>query len=404
MPLTDPAVRTAKPAEKPYRLADGGGLYLEVYPNGSKYWRLKYRHAGKEKRIAMGVYPGVSLKDARELRDAAKALLLTGANPADTMTKREKTRAARLKTENSFEALAREWHEAMASRWKPVHADKVLSSLEAEAFPSLGNRPIAEITAPEVLDVLRSIERRGALDTASRTAQRLAGIFRFAIQTGRANFNPAADMQGALKSKPVTHRTALSREELPEFMKSLETSRIDDITRAALALTLLTAQRTGEIIGARWEEFDLAAGLWRIPGPRMKMQQPHTVPLSRQALAVLESLRAISGAVGLLFPGRMDRSQSISNNTMLYALYRMGWHKRATVHGFRSVFSTIANESGFNPDAIERQLAHRDRNAIRSAYNRGDYLEERKKMMQWWADFLDGMKAGGNVIPLFKTA
>lgn len=346
----------------------------------------------------------MSLKGAWGQRDAAKALLLTGANPADTMAKREKTRAARLNTENSFEALAREWHESMASRWKPGHADKVLSSLEAEAFPNLGNRIIAEITAPEVLDVLRLIERRGALDTASRTAQRLAGIFRFAIQAGRASFNPAADMQGVLKSKPVTHRTALSREELPEFMKSLETSRIDDITRAALTLTLLTALRTGEIIGARWEEFDLAAGLWRSPGPRMKMQHPHIVPLSRQAVTTLEAMRSNSGAGELVFPGRTDRSQAISNNTMLYALYRMGWHKRATVHGFRSVFSSITNESGFNPDAIERQLAHCDRNAIRSAYNRGDYLEERKKMMQWWADFLDGMKAGGNVIPLFKVA
>jgi integrase len=403
MPLTDTALRNAGPGEKPYKLSDAGGLFLLVTPNGGKWWRLKYRHGGKEKLLSLGVYPAVTLAAARKARDEAKALLITGADPAATMTKREKTRAARLKSENSFEALAREWWGKKQGTWTKDHANRILESLVKDAFPSIGHRTITEITPPDILDVLRAIEGRGALDVAARVQQRIKNVFRYAIQTGRAGANPSAELAGVLETRKVQHREAMSREILPSFLAKLDGYPGTHQTKHALTLLMLTFVRPGELRGARWEEFDLDEKVWRIPGERMKMKAPHLVPLSRQALATLEALRPLTGQHALIFPGANDRERPISENTLNDAIRkRLGI--AATSHGFRATASTILNEAGFRADAIERQLAHVERNKVRAAYHRSEYLEERAKMMQWWADYLDGLRQGGNVVPLFKVA
>ncbi|MDA8163665.1 MAG: integrase arm-type DNA-binding domain-containing protein [Desulfobacteraceae bacterium] len=386
--LTDPRVRQAKPGKKAYKLFDGGGLYLQVSPQGSKLWRLKYRFGGKEKLLSIGSYDkGISLKRAREERDKARELLAEGIDPA--AAKQQAKHAERERVENSFRALALEWAETYGARWTESHRHQVMASLEADAFPSLGELPVKEITPPMVLEVIRAVEGRGALDVASRVLQRTNAVFRYAIHTGRATYNPAADMQGVLKTRKVEHRAAISRAELPELLQRLDAYPGDPITKLALKLIMLTFVRSGELRGARWEEFDLEQQEWRIPAERMKMRAPHIVPLSAQALAVLEELKAFTGRFPLLFPSQRDFGKPVSENTMLYALYRLGYHKRATVHGFRALASTILNETGFRPDVIERQLAHVERNKVRAAYHRSEYLEERRKMMGWWGAFIE---------------
>jgi integrase len=277
----------------------------------------------------------------------------------------------------------------------------VLTSLEVDAFPALGALPIKEITPPMVLEVIRAVESRGALDVASRVLQRTSSIFRFAIQTGRATYNPAADMRGVLKTRKVEHRSTISRGELPEFLKKLDSYSGDPITKLALRLIILTFVRTGELRGARWEELNIDQGEWRIPAERMKMRSSHIVPLSPQALGVVEELRLLTGQFDLLFPSQRDQQRPISENTLLYAIYRLGYHKRATVHGFRALASTILNETGFRPDVIERQLAHVERNKVRAAYHRSEYLEERRKMMDWWGACIESMANEQDVV-LFR--
>ncbi len=401
MSLTDTAIRNAGPGEKPYKLSDSGGLFLLVNPNGAKWWRLKYRHAGKEKLLSLGVYPATSLASARKARDEAKRKLGEGVDPS--ASRKEEARARRQAAANSFEALAREWWEHKKGQWTPDHAKRILETLEREAFPTLGHRPVTEVTPPEVLDVVRAVERRGTLELAARLQQRIKSVFRYAVQTGRASTNPSAELAGVLATRKVQHREALGREVLPDFLAKLETYPGAIQTKHALTLLMLTFVRPGELRGARWEEFDLAARTWRIPGERMKMKEPHLVPLSGQALAILDALRPLTGRFDLLFPGANDRERPISENTLNDAIRkRLGFS--ATAHGFRSTASTILNESGFRADAIERQLAHIERNKVRAAYHRAEYLEERTKMMQWWADYLDGLKKGGKVVPLFKAA
>jgi integrase len=379
--LTDPKIRQAKPAEKPYKLFDGGGLFLLVQPGGAKLWRLKYRFGGKEKLLAIGSYDkGFSLKKAREARDKARNQLIEGIDPGG-LKKKEKY-AGREQAENTFRAMAINWAETYGARWTESHRARVLASLEANAFPALGNLPIQEITPPMVLSVIRAVESRGALDVASRVLQRTSAIFRYAIQTGRAIYNPAADMKGVLKTRKVEHRTTISRDELPDFLKKLDAYSGDPITKLALRLIVLTFVRTGELRGARWEEFNVEHREWRIP-------------------AVLEELKSLTGHLDLLFPGQRDQGKPISENTLLYALYRLGYHKRATVHGFRALASTILNESGFRPDVIERQLAHAERNKIRAAYHRSEYLEERQKMMDWWGACIESM-ANEQKVVLFR--
>jgi integrase len=384
----------AKPREKPYKLSDGHGLYLEVAPNGSRYWRLKYRFDSKEKRLALGVYPVVTLSRAREDALEARRLLHDGVDPGER--KKERVREAKVAAVNSFETVARDWHALMKPRWTHQHADNVMESLEKDIFPLLGARPIAELKAPKILDAIRKIEQRGAVDIAHRVRQRCSAVFAFAIGVGLAENNPVAAMKGVFVTRRKEPRKMLPANELPTFLRNLRTHTGDRMVELALRLVILTMVRTIELRGARWAEFDFGRTVWLIPAERMKMRAPHVVPLSRQAIAILDELKTISGAHALVFPGRSERDKPISENTLLYALYRLGYHHRATTHGFRALASTILNEAGlWRPDAIERQLAHKEQNAVRAAYHRSEYLDERTRMMQWWADFLNAEERRG---------
>ena len=395
MPLTDVVCRKTKPSARPRKLSDGGGLHLLVDPRGGRYWRMAYRFAGKQKTLALGTYPAVSLADARAGRDEAKRRLTAGIDPSQA--RKEERRVAKFSAGNTFEALAREWHENQRDGWTPGYAKHVMVRLNVDVFPAIGSRPIAEIEPPELLDLLRRVEARGALDIAKRLRQTIGQVFRYAVATGRARRDPAADLKGALKSAGrQQHHKAMLREELPGFLRALSEYDGEPRTRLALRLMTLTFVRTTELRAARWEEFDVGAGEWRIPAERMKMRTPHIVPLSQQAIEVLNELRPLTGNSPFLFPSK-GAEGFMSNNTMLYALYRMGYHRRATVHGFRAVASTLLNEMGFHHDWIERQLAHDERNKVRAAYNHAQYLAERRRMMQHWADFLDGLTEARNL-------
>ena len=399
MPLTDATVRS-KPRERPYKIADGSGLYLLVSPDGARYWRMAYRFNGKQKTLALGVYPEVSLSLARKKHEAARKLLAAGIDPMQT--KKETKRAQKLLAANTFEVVAREWHENQKEKWTDGYAANVLVRLEADIFPTIGSRPVAEIEPPELLDALRKVEKRGALEIARRLLQMVGQVFRYAIFTGRAKRDPSADLKGALRAPGrQEHHKSMPREDLPEFLRALSSYEGAAQTRLALRLVVLTFVRTTELRAARWDEINETTGEWRIPAERMKMRTPHIVPLSRQALEVLAELRPMSRKSEFVFPSPSAEG-CMSNNTMLFAMYRMGFHGRATVHGFRAVASTLLNEMGFNPDWIERQLAHDERNKVRAAYNHAQYLPERRRMMQNWADYLDQISAG-NVISLAEV-
>jgi integrase len=402
MPLTDTRIRNAKPAVKSYKLSDGGGMYLFVTREGARYWRMDYRVDGKRRTLALGVYPAVTLATARTRREEARAMLAEGADPSSA--KKATKLAAKLASENTFEAVAREWIGRQRSRLAPRYCALVLARLEADIFPQIGSRPIADIGAPELLEALRKVEKRGVPETARRLRQTCGQVFRYAIATGRAKDDPAPALRGALGSpgRRRGHR-AMTLNEVPNFLTALEGYDGDPRTRLALRLMVLTFARTTELRAARWSEFeklDEDEPLWRIPADRMKMKREHIVPLSPQAVTVLRELRKLpgSGASPFLFPSP-SREGYMSNNTMLYALYRMGYHSRATVHGFRAMASTALNEMGFRPDVIERQLAHQEQNAVRAAYNRAEYLSERRTMMNRWADQLDNL-CGKNVLDL----
>jgi len=397
MKLTDLTARTALPREKPYKLSDGWGMYLYVLPNGSKYWRMKYRFMGREKTLALGVYPEVSLKTARELRDIARLQLSNDIDPNEA--KRQSQMQLAACAEKSFERVAREWHCNKSACWSGAYAETILHRLDRDVFPHIGHKPIALVTAPELLNISRQIERRQALDLSNRVLQYCRQIFAYAIATCRADRNPAADLKGALRMPIRKHFSHFKEAELPEFLRRLEEDSGTDITKLALKLLVLTLGRTVEIRGARWSEFNLDKKIWHIPAERMKMRKPHIVPLSNQCERILEKLKPISGQRDLLFPNRNDPKDCISENTLLYALYRMGYHDHATIHGFRHTGSTILNEHGFRSDIIEVSLAHTDKDRIRGTYNHATYLEERRAMMQWWADYLDRCADGrGNII------
>ncbi|MGN5085286.1 tyrosine-type recombinase/integrase [Aeromonas sp. 31P] len=396
MPLSDTAARQAKFTGKQQKLSDEKGLFLLITSSG-KYWRLKFRFAGKEKVLALGIYPEVSLKEARAKREEARRQLADGIDPS--LARKQSKVANRLASESNFEVIAREWHQSQLARWSPGHAKRVIESLEVDAFPDLGLVPVAELTAPIMLDALRKIEARGATETAGRVLQRISSVMRYAIQTGRVSYNPAQDLKGALRATKQEHRPALPRADLPEFYRRLAAEPLNPATRLAIHLLMLTMTGPGEVRFARWDEFDLARAEWRIPAERMKMRVPHIVPLSRQALAVLEELRQISGHCELLFPSERKLTNPISENTLSYAMGRMGYKGIATPHGFRALASTILNEEGFDPDVIERQLAHAERNKVRAAYHRAEYLDERRKLLQWLADFYESQQ-GSNVRPV----
>jgi integrase len=371
-------------------------MFLLVAPSGSKYWRLKYNFAGKEKLLALGVYPEVSLGDARERRAQARKTLAAGKDPS--AVKKEAKRLALLNSENTFEAVAREWHEQQRHRWAKHYSVCVLNRLETHIFPKMGGRPIADVGAQELLSHLRVVEKSGALDLAHRIMQSCGQIFMYAIATGRAERNPVPDLRGALKTPVTKHHAYLKADDLPEYLRKLENYDGTLETKLALKMLLLTFVRTTELREAEWTEIDFDKAEWRISASRMKMKELHIVPLSVQAVAVLRELQNRTGNRKYLFPNEHNQFSFMSENTMLFALYRMGYRSRVTGHGFRSTASTILNENGFSPDVIERQLAHCERNKVRAAYNHAQHLPERRKMMQWWADYLDGATNGNRAV------
>lgn len=396
--LTDLDCKNATSGQASIRkLPDGGGLYLWVSADGRKYWRLRYWIAGKEKTLSLGVYPVVTLKEARGKRDSERRRLESGLDPsAERKASRHRQRVA---AANSFEAVAREWYQKQLHTWVSSHADDVLRRLEINLFPDLGRRPIAEIEAPELLACIGKIEKRGAYDLAHRVLQVSGQIFRYGIASGFCKRDLSSDLRGALTPHKPKHQASVRPEELPALLRAIDAYEAigDRQTRLALQLLTLTFVRTGELIGAEWQEVDLDGGLWVIPAARMKMKTEHIVPLSSQAIAILNELKTLAGVSRFVFPGR-NRDKPMSNNTMLFALYRLGYKGRMTGHGFRSVASTILNEQGYNRDVIERQLAHCERDEVRGAYNRAEYLPQRRIMIQEWADHLDKLRAGADVI------
>lgn len=400
MALTDAQLRKIT---EPGRHFDGGGLYLELTKAGGKYWRLKYRYGGKEKLLAFGVYPAVSLKAARDLASEARKVLSDGGDPSE-LRKAEKAKAVH-ESINTLEAVSRDWMTHQAARWDVETAARIRASLETYIFKPLGTRPLASIKPGEIMAAVKKIEARGASDQAGRVLQRVKAVYRWAVIHERIPTNPMLDLVPSeiLQPREVQHRAAMSDKELPEFLAKLAAYDGDPHTVHALRLLILTATRPGETRGARWAEFDLDAAMWIIPPERMKMRTEHRVPLSTQALDVLRTMQTLSGGREMVFPSPYYPSKSLSENTFNSALARMGYKNTATAHGFRAMFSTIANECGWNPDVIERQLAHKEANEIRAAYHRSTYLKDREKLMQWWGDYLDGRKAG-NVVKMPQRA
>ena len=392
MALTDLAVRKASPQTKPFKLADEKGLYLLVTQTG-KYWRYDYRFGGRRKTLALGVYDAVGLKDARDKRDAARKLLTHRVDPSQH--RKVQNLATIHGQANSFEAVAREWFAKHTPTWSASHADKIIRRLDRDVFPWLGDRPIAEIKAPELLIVPRRVEGRGAIETAHRAMQNCGQVFRYAVATGRADRDPTGDLRGALPpAQPTHHASVTDPKGIAELLRTIDGYSGSFVTRNALLIAPLVFVRPGELRKAEWKEFNLAAAEWRIPAARMKMGEQHIVPLSTQAVAILTELRPLTGAGRYVFPGARSASRPMSENTVNAALRRLGYASdQMTGHGFRSMASTLLNEQGWNRDAIERQLAHAERDSIRAAYNYAEHLPERRRMMQAWADYLDRLKA-----------
>jgi len=404
LPLTDIQARNAKPKEKDYKLSDGQGLYLLVNTNGGKLWRLDYSYAGKRKTLALGSYPTLSLADARQRREDAKKLIANGVDPGE-LKKSQKAAKVEL-TENAFEIVAREWHCKYAGTWSEVHATTIMERLEKDVFPYLGQRPIAEIKAPELLAVLRRIEARGALDTAHRIRNHCGQVFRYGVATGRCERDISADLKGALPPVKFGHRAApTDPKNVAPLLRAIDDYNGSPVVRAALQMLYLTFVRPGELRHAEWEEFDLEAATWSIPGPRMKMKQPHLVPLSKQVIALLKELQPLTGHSRYVFPCHRSPLRCMSDNAYNAAMRRMGFEKaEVTAHGFRAMARTMLHEIlQFSPDAIEAQLAHAVPDRLGRAYNRTQHLAERTKMMQTWAEYLDGLKNGAKVIALKRT-
>ncbi|MBI1909867.1 MAG: integrase arm-type DNA-binding domain-containing protein [Deltaproteobacteria bacterium] len=401
MPLTDIAIRNAKPKKESYRLWDGGGLNLEISPTGNKWWRLKYRFNGKEKRLSFGVYPDVTLKDAREKRDQARRLLAADTDPSEN---RKAVRAARVERfGNSFEVIARERFAKLSLTLSDEHRKRIIRGLEKDVFPWIGERPVTEVTAPQLLSVLRRIEERGAMETAHRTLQYCGQVFRYAIQTARADHDPSRDLHGALSPVKKSHLAAITDPKaVGQLLRAIDGYEGYFVTKCSLRLAPLVFLRPGELRGGEWSEIDFEKAEWNIPAGRMKMREPHLVPLSRQAIEILRELHALTNNSRFLFPSARTNIRPMSNNAILAALRRMGYTTdEMTGHGFRAMARTILDEVlGVRPDFIEHQLAHAVHGPLGRAYNRTSHLPERRKMMQQWADYLDDLKAGAKVIPL----
>jgi integrase len=388
MALTELAIKNLKPKDKNYLVSDGGGLSLAVSPSGSKLWRLRYYYQGKEQIMALGKYPAVSLATARKKRDEARELLEAGKHPTREK-KIEKLRQAH-EGENTFEKIARRWLEMRGEGLNQKYTTQCLTRMELHVFPLIGALPLTEITIPDVVKVVESIGKRGTVETAKRMKQLIAQIFRYSAQRGLCTHNPAADLRDILPSKQEKHHACIHPSELPALLEKIELLG-NNFTKYSIKLLMLTFVRTGELIGAKWEEIDWQKEEWHIPKERMKMKRPHIVPLSSQTLAIIKELQNMTGNKEFLFHSPASKSQHLSNGTVLIGLRRMGYQNKMTGHGFRTLASTILNEKGYAPDVIERQLAHEDEDKIRGAYNRAEYLLERKKMMQEYADWLDSV-------------
>jgi len=395
MKLTDTFLRALKTTDKIQKYADGGGLYIHVAPTGGKLWRMAYRFEGKQKTLSFGAYPAVSLKEARNGREEAKEQIAKGIDPSVHRKVAKTTKKA--ESDNSLSVVAREWYERNKGSWMPHHGQRVLARIERDIIPVLGSKPIGTITAKEILDVLRRIEDRGAIDTAHRTLQTCGRIFRYAVATGRAERDTAADLRGALSPVSKTGHFASITEPKAVGALLLDIDGYPNlIIRAALHMLAYTFVRSKELRHAEWSEINFEGAEWRIPATRMKMKDTHIVPLAGRVLSALKDLQQYTGGGKYLFPGAWSNSAPISDMALLNALRRMGYEKGVmTVHGFRSMASTLLNEQGYNRDWIERQLAHGERNSIRAAYNYAEYLPERRRMMQEWADYLDGLREGG---------
>lgn len=395
MPLTDTRIKTAKPTEKVYKLYDAEGLYIEVPPSGSKRWRFKYRFDGKEKRISLGTYPEIGLKVARERRDAARVLVAEGQDPSLILRhgfpKKERSQS------DTFSDVSEEWFAKYCPSWSASHAKTIRIRLEKYVYPVIGKKPVAEILPTDVLAILRAIEANGAFETAKRTLTVCSQVFRYAVSTVRLTSDPCRDLKGALAPVMTEHYPTITEPKaVGALLRTIDAYSGTGVVRLALKLLALTFVRPGELRLARWDEFDLEKGEWLIPAEKMKMRRDHIVPLSRQAMDVLAELRLISGLGEFLFPSAFvaKKNQPISNATLLHALRGMGYTgEQLVAHSFRSMASTLLNEMGFRADVIERQLAHVEGNKIRAAYNRAEYLTERRQMMQAWADYLDELRA-----------
>ena len=386
MPLNDMQIRRAKPEAKAYTLGDGQGLSLLIEPNGSKSWRFRYRYAGKPKMISLGVYPTITLADARSRRDEARKLVAEGKNPSEV--RKEQKIALQTESESAFEKIATEWHQMKSAKWSEGYASDIMEAFQNDIFPYVGARPVCEIKPLELLNVLRKIEKRGALEKMRKVRQRCSEVFRYAIATGRAEFNPAADLSSALEVHQSNHFPFLKADEIPDFLRALNGYTGSRLVLIATKLLMITGVRTIELRAALWSEFDLDNAIWEIPAERMKMRRSHLVPLSTQALDLLNELKMMTGNYSYVFPGRNDPNKPMSEASINQVIKRLGYDGKLTGHGFRHMMSTLLHENNFSSIWIETQLAHIDKNNIRGTYNHAQYLEGRAKMLQWYSEYL----------------
>ena len=379
-------IRRAKPEDKPYTLGDGQGLSLLIEPNGSKSWRFRYRFAGKPKMISLGVYPTITLADARSRRDDARKLVAEGKNPSEV--RKEQKIALQTESESAFEKIATEWHQMKSAKWSAGYASDIMEAFQNDIFPYVGTRPVGEIKPLELLNVLRKIEKRGALEKMRKVRQRCSEVFRYAIATGRAEFNPAADLSSALDVHQSNHFPFLKSDEIPDFLRALNCYTGSRLVLIATKLLMITGVRTIELRAASWSEFDLDNALWEIPAERMKMRRAHLVPLSTQALDLLHELKIMTGNYRYVFPGRNDPNKPMSEASINQVIKRLGYGGRVTGHGFRHTFSTILHEKGYDSAWIEIQLAHVDKNSIRGTYNHAQYIDKRREMLEFYSSYI----------------
>lgn len=383
-------IRRAKPEAKAYTLGDGQGLSLLIEPNGSKSWRFRYRYAGKPKMISLGVYPTITLADARSRRDEARKLVAEGKNPSEV--RKEQKIALQTESESAFEKIATEWHQMKSAKWSEGYASDIMEAFQNDIFPYVGIRPVGEIKPLELLNVLRKIEKRGALEKMRKVRQRCSEVFRYAIATGRAEFNPAADLSSALEVHQSNHFPFLKADEIPDFLLALDSYTGSRLVQIATKLLMITGVRTIELRAALWSEFDLDNAIWEIPAERMKMRRPHLVPLSTQAVDLLNELKVMTGNYRYVFPGRNDPNKTMSEASINQVIKRIGYAGRVTGHGFRHSMSTILHEQGYDTVWIEMQLAHVDKNSIRGTYNHAQYIDKRSIMLQWYAEYILGKR------------